>query len=139
MHTDVRSPKVASLRRDPRAALLWYAPEWKLQLRAWATIAVHHNDAVSARYWEASDVRSRRTYSAPYAPGSPSLLPVTDLAPYLLNQPATAENVAAGYQHFTVLLATLAQLEWLTLSANGNRRGRLSWDGGTWQHEWLAP
>lgn len=139
MHTDVRSPKVAAFRRDPRATLLWYAPVWKLQVRAKAVVAVHHQNEVAAAYWGGSDPRSRRTYSAPQAPGTPTVHGVTDLAPHLVNAIATDENTAAGLAHFTVLLAELQTLEWLMLSAEGNRRGCFHAEGSGWRHEWLAP
>lgn len=139
MHTDWRSPKVAALRRDPRATLLWYAPGWKLQVRAKATVTVHHQDAVTAACWADSDPRSRRTYSAPQAPGTPTVHGVTDLAPHLAHAIATEENTAAGVAHFTVLLAELQTMEWLMLSAEGNRRGCFHAKGDAWRHEWLAP
>jgi pyridoxamine 5'-phosphate oxidase len=142
IHTDVRSPKVAALRRNPQAVLLWYAAEWKLQLRARATIMVHHLDEVATHYWEASQVRSRRAYRAPHPPGTMQPDSVTDLAPDIQDAEATEANTAAGFAHFTVLLATLEDLEWLTLSASGNRRGRLRFaapDSSGWRHEWLAP
>ncbi len=139
MHTDVRSPKVAAFRLDPRATLLWYAPGWKLQVRAKAIVAVHHQDEVAAAYWSGSDPRSRRTYSAPAAPGTPTSQAVTDLAPHLVNAIATEENTAAGFAHFTVMLAELQAMEWLMLSAEGNRRGCFHAQAGAWGHEWLAP
>jgi len=139
MHTDIRSPKVAALRGDARAVLLWYAPEWKLQLRAQAIVAVHHADPLSARCWQETPVQSRRVYRAPFAPGSPSATPVSDIAPPLQAVAATEENTAAGYVHFAVLVATISELEWLTLSAEGNRRGRFRWDAQGWRHDWLAP
>lgn len=139
MHTDVRSPKVAALRRDPRAVLLWYAPAWKLQVRASAQVRAHHADEVARRYWEETHVRGRRAYCAPLAPGTVSTEAVSDLAPHLETEAATEANTTEGYAHFAVLLARFDTLEWLTLSSAGNRRGRYCWSGEGWRHEWLAP
>lgn len=142
MHTDSRSPKVAALRQNTEAVLLWYAADWKLQLRARATVAVHHDDATTRHFWQESQLRSRRAYSAPHPPGSVQSASVSDLAPHFHEEDPTEANTAAGYQHFAVLLATIHDLEWLTLASDGNRRGRLLFglpepDG--WRHEWLAP
>jgi hypothetical protein len=139
MHTDLRSPKVVSLQRDPRATLLWYAPEWKLQVRARASVAVHHADEVAAAYWESSHPRSRRVYNAPYPPGAPTPHAVTDIAPHLLDAVVTMENTAAGFGTFAVMLATITRLEWLMLYASGNRRGCFHWQDAAWRHQWLAP
>ena len=40
-HTDVRSPKVAAIRRDPRVALPWYDPARRVQVRSRAGAAIH--------------------------------------------------------------------------------------------------
>ena len=43
-HTDVRSPKVAQLRRNPHVCLLFYDPVVRFQLRIAATAQLYNND-----------------------------------------------------------------------------------------------
>lgn len=139
IHTDFRSPKVAELRAQPRAILLWYAPEWKLQLRMPARIAIHHQDAVTEAAWRETHVRSRRVYNTPNAPGLRAGTPLSDIAPQLEGQNPTAANTAPGYANFAVLVAHFDTIEWLTLSSDGNRRGEFYWRDDAWHLEWLAP
>jgi hypothetical protein len=139
IHTDFRSPKVAELQAQPEAILLWYAPEWKLQLRMPARFAVHHQDAVTEAAWRETHVRSRRVYNTPNAPGLRAGTPLSDIAPQLEGQNPTAANTAPGYANFAVLVAHFDTIEWLTLSSQGNRRGELCWKEDGWHLEWLAP
>lgn len=139
IHTDLRSPKIADLRGQPHAVLLWYVPEWKLQLRIAANISVHHQDSVTEAAWRETHVRSRRVYNTPHPPGTRASKPLTDIAPELEGQNPTAANTAPGYANFAVLIARFDALEWLTLSADGNRRGELRWLDGAWHLHWLAP
>jgi pyridoxine/pyridoxamine 5'-phosphate oxidase len=139
IHTDVRSPKVAELLAQPHAILLWYAPEWKLQVRMPARFAIHHQDAVTEAAWRETHVRSRRVYNTPNAPGVRATTPLSDIAPQLQGQHPTAANTAPGYVNFAVLVARFDTIEWLTLSSDGNRRGELHWSDDEWHMEWLAP
>jgi hypothetical protein len=139
IHTDIRSPKIADLQRQPHAVLLWYAPEWKLQLRMPVRVTIHHQDPVTEAAWHETHVRSRRVYNAPHAPGLRAPVPLSDIAPPLQGQHPTAANTAPGYANFAVLSAAFDTIEWLTLSAEGNRRGELRFQNSAWHLQWLAP
>ena len=57
-----------------------------------------------------------------------------------LGAPAgAATNPNTGWRHFTVIVSTVALIDWLFLSANGHQRALLAREGDTWIARWVAP
>lgn len=117
-HTDVRSPKVAAIRRDPRVALHWYDPAQRVQVRIPAVATIHHGDAASGEAWAAAAAMSRACYAAESGPGTP-------LAGLAAAPAAPADGDDAGLRHFAVVVCRFDAAELLCLHASGHQRVRL--------------
>ncbi|MFM8734320.1 MAG: pyridoxamine 5'-phosphate oxidase family protein [Pirellulales bacterium] len=130
-HTDIRSPKAATIRRCPQVALHWYDPVARLQIRIAARASLHHGDDLARVAWDAAAAMSRACYSAS-APGTA----VEAFPPAAVPQAAADD---AGFENFAVVACRFDAVEVLVLHAAGHQRARL--DLGcpaiTWQL--LAP
>jgi pyridoxamine 5'-phosphate oxidase len=133
LHTDRRSGKLLHLAREPRANLLFYDPEIRVQLRLGGSVTVHQDDAVAEAAWARSRKMSRVCYAAEFAPGA-----AIDDPQHALGHLAAAEG-EAGYENFAVLRFRVDRLEWLSLAAKGHRRARFSLAGSAPVGQWLAP
>jgi pyridoxamine 5'-phosphate oxidase len=118
LHSDIRSPKVAAMRRDPRVALHWYDPALRVQVRMPVVATIHHGDAVAAAAWAASAAMSRACYAAAHGPGTP-------IAAFAEASPAPADGDDAGLRHFAVVACRFEIVELLCLHAGGHQRVRL--------------
>lgn len=124
-HTDVRSPKVADLRRDSRCGFLFYDPDDRLQVRVRATAAVHHADDFARREFDALPGHNRATYASAGLPGAdePADAPF-DYPP----KPPADEAVAFG--HFVAVACVIERADTLELHPSGHRRAVFEWPGG---------
>jgi len=109
-HTDRRSPKCTELTANPRAALLAYAPEAKLQIRAESLITLHTGDEIAREAWHALSPNARQIYRTAATPGSPT--------------PTTAHKLdeTDAARHFTVAHMQLTRIDVLLLHADGHHR-----------------
>jgi pyridoxamine 5'-phosphate oxidase len=133
-HTDARSEKVREIDADPRAALHFYDPGSKIQLRLTGEAALHRDDAIADAAWAGSRVFSRQCYGIAPGPGTP----IAQSRDFVLPD-VTDEATAAGRAHFTAVTIRVLRLEWLYLAAAGHRRARFAWAGDVASAEWLAP
>jgi pyridoxamine 5'-phosphate oxidase len=133
-HTDARSDKAREIAADARAALHFYDPGAKIQVRVAGAAALHRNDAVADGAWAGSRLFSRQCYGIAPGPGAA----ITAGGDFTLPE-TTDEATAAGRANFTAVTIAVARLEWLYLAAAGHRRARFGWSGGALRSEWLAP
>ncbi len=123
IHTDLRSPKVAALHADCRAALHVWDAAAHLQMRIEATAAILTGADVAA-IWARVQGPSRQAYGITPAPG----LPIPD---------ALAYDKAPDAATFAVLRLTVQAIDALHL---GPRHRRARFDRAeTWAGQWLAP
>jgi pyridoxamine 5'-phosphate oxidase len=128
LHSDIRSAKVAELRRDPRVALVFYDAAAKLQARAEGMATVNAGDDIAHEAWGRSQPMARAIYAGPVAPGAP------------IAAPAQAEPPADGGEaNFAVIRCVFERLDLLSLQAAGHRRLLLRWNGAERSAQWLAP
>lgn len=132
VYTDGRSPKVADLRREPRAALCFYDPQEQLQLRLRGQVTIHESDARSAEAWREAGIYARKDYLGPQAPGTP----IDDPSE---GDPSGEEPTAAEAGNLCVLRLEVQDLDWLVLSREGHRRASLERSAGGWRARWLLP
>lgn len=139
-HTDLRSPKVAQLRENPRCSWLFYDPGRRAQIRVQSHATLHTDDAVARQHWQNSSTMNRRTYMAPLAPGTPCAAPESNLATaFQARLPSDSES-EAGHANFAVVSCLVDSLEWLELSATGYHRAIFHWaPSGHLTATWLAP
>lgn len=133
VHTDRRSGKVAELSANPAAALHFYDPEAKVQLRLRGRAAVHADDAVADAAWAATRPFSRACYRIDPGPGTPLAAPDGYAEP-------EPDDPEVGREIFRVIRVSIAEIEWLYLAAQGHRRARFAWDAdGRLEAGWLVP
>jgi pyridoxamine 5'-phosphate oxidase len=133
-HTDARSMKIAETTADPRAAIHFYDPGAKIQLRLAGELTPHRDGAIADEAWAGSRVFSRQCYSVMPGPGVPlaaggdfTLPDVTDAA------------TAGGRANFVAVTFDVQRLEWLYLAAAGHRRARFDFTGEAPAAVWLTP
>jgi pyridoxamine 5'-phosphate oxidase len=133
--TDRRSGKVPELRRIPAAALHFYDPPAKLQLRFAGQAQVHMDDEIARAAWAESQVMSRACYTQGLPPGAPLSGPTA--IPQLAGVP---DGDMTGIDNFAVVAVVVQSIDWLYLGSQGHRRARFTWgERGEMQATWLAP
>ncbi len=138
-HSDLRSPKIALLERDPRVSWLLYHPAARLQLRIRAVAEIHASDDLAETSWQKSAVLGRRCYCG-IAPGAMSAEPNHGLNQALLDREPTLAESEVGRPNFCVISTTIRNLDWLQLQFNGNYRAQFSWaDDGDYTAQWVTP
>lgn len=140
-HTDLRSPKIAQLRRDPRIALVVHDLANHLQIRLDGEATIHADGAARAAIWAGSRPHTLILYQAPFAPGTPvESPPAARVAPS-----AQAASREAGFEHFALIEVRLTRIDFLDISPNGHTRVAFSrerdvdGDGNAWRGQWVAP
>ena len=140
VYTDVRSAKVAQLRAQPNCTLVGYQPDPMIQLRLNMRAVIHHDNELTRDAWIVMPGPNRCNYLTDPDPGSLSVEP-TDGRPVITAEsvPTQKENEIA-YSHFSVIVFTVNELEWLNLPRRGHRRAQFIWDeADSLQSHWLIP
>ena len=140
IYTDARSAKVAQLRAQPACTLVAYQPNPMMQLRLSTKAIVNHNNEITHDAWAVMPGPNRCNYLTDPDPGSISGQP-TDGRPVINAEsvPTNNENKIA-YSHFSVIVFTINELEWLYLPRRGHRRAQFIWDeANSLQSDWLIP
>ena len=137
-HTDVRSPKAAAVRADPRTAWTFYDRAAGLQVRASgpAGLVLAGEDWEAA--WAGTTPSARRCYLAPHAPGTPTDGPDPNVPPAFRTRDPTDAQSAPGRATFALLRCRVETLDWLALHHAGHRRARFRRSGDGWAGEWVA-
>ena len=136
-HSDIRSDKIEKLKKNPKAAMLFYDKDEKIQVRLKIECVVNHNNEITKDSWSKTQHISRKCYLVDNGPGSESASPTSGLKPELDNFEFTMEQSEEGYKNFTVIQCKIKLIEWLYLAAKGHRRARF--DLETKKDTWLVP
>ena len=122
--TDARSPKVAQITAQPRAALLAWSGALSWQLRLRVRLEVQTSGlAVSSRWARLKMTPAAQDYLSPLPPGAP-IVGAHESAETSLPIPERDSR-----NHFAVVLAAVHQIDWLELHALGHRRAVFPADG----------
>ena len=124
-HSDIRSDKIAKLKNNKNAAMLFYDKEEKIQVRLKVECTVNHNNDITKESWLKTGHMSRKCYLVNNGPGTESDTPTSGLKPELDNFEFTMEQSEDGYKNFTVIQCKIKSIEWLYLAAKGHRRAKL--------------
>ena len=136
-HSDIRSDKIEKLKRNPKAAMLFYDKEEKIQVRLKVECLVNHNNEITKESWSKTQHISRKCYLVDNGPGSESKIPTSGLKPELDNFEFTMKQSEEGYKNFTVIQCKIKSIEWLYLAAKGHRRARFDLENN--RNTWLVP
>lgn len=118
LYADSRSAKVAQIQAHPQGVLVGWWPKsgWQLRLRVALSVETSGLE-VSSRWARVKLSPSARDYLAALPPGTP-------VDRY---QPERGSR-----EHFAVVTATILEMDWMELHADGHRRARLAGDASTW-------
>lgn len=136
-HTDIRSDKIAQLKLNKNAVMIFYDKEEKIQVRLKVECVINHNNKITKKSWLKTQHISRKCYLVDQGPGTKSDVPTSGLKPELDNFEFTMEQSEQGYKNFTVIQCNIKSMEWLYLAAKGHRRARF--DLVLNQETWLTP
>lgn len=140
-HTDLRSPKAAGFRADPRVTVLAYDPAERLQLRLKGLARVEGSGVEADKAWEATSPMGRRCYLAQHGPGACVAMPGASLPEALAGRRPTVEETLPGRANFAVLLVGVLTIDWLRLDSRGGVRAVLNRSSlaAPWQGGWVSP
>ena len=136
-HSDIRSNKIAKLKANKNAAMLFYDKDEKIQVRLKVECTVNHENDITKQSWLKTGHMSRKCYLVDNGPGTLSDTPTSGLKPELDNFEFTMEQSEVGYKNFTVIQSKIKSMEWLYLAAKGHRRARFDLENS--KDTWLIP
>ena len=136
-HSDIRSDKIAKLKGNKNASMLFYDKEEKIQVRLKVECKINHSNEITKESWSKTGHISRKCYLVENGPGTESPKPTSGLKPELDNFEFTMEQSEEGYKNFTVIQCKIKTIEWLYLAAKGHRRARFEVDNN--KEYWLVP
>ena len=136
-HSDIRSDKIEKLKKNSKAAMLFYDKEEKIQVRLKVDCTINHENDVTKDSWSKTQHISRKCYLVDNGPGSETEIPTSGLKPELDNFNYTKEQSEEGYRNFTVIQCEVKLIEWLYLAAKGHRRARFNLENN--KNTWLIP
>lgn len=138
-HTDARAPKIEQLRAVPHLRWLFYDPLRRIQLTALAEARVWTSGPLFQRAWAETSLMSRRCYLSSAGPGSEAAQAEPGIPESLRERRPTHAESEPGAQRFAVVETLVREIDWLALTAGGNRRARLTWTTDRWTGQWLYP
>ena len=136
-HTDLRSQKVAILKQNKNASLVFYDKEEKIQLRVKVICEINNKNSIAEESWKKTQHISRRCYLTDSGPGSVSENPTSGMISRLEDFDYTMEQSEKGYENFTVIKCEIKSIEWLYLAAKGHRRAIFDFENK--KNNWLVP
>ena len=136
-HSDIRSNKIAKLKSNKNASMLFYDKEEKIQVRLKVECTINHDNEITKESWLKTGHMSRKCYLVDNGPGAESPTPTSGLKPELDNFEFTIEQSEVGYKNFTVIQCGIKSMEWLYLAAKGHRRARFDLENN--KEHWLVP
>ncbi|AOK06972.1 pyridoxamine 5'-phosphate oxidase family protein [Burkholderia sp. AU19243] len=136
-HTDVRSEKVAELRRDPRIAIVANDLGSLVQIRAEGVSSICDDEAQRRAIWQSSRPHTLLLYRAPLRPGTPIESPDDARIAASRSTGATADD--DGYRNFCLIHVDVTRIDWLELGRSGHRRAIFDVSDGGCEGRWVAP
>tara|TARA_B100001559_G_scaffold279210_1_gene251606 strand:- start:21 stop:632 length:612 start_codon:yes stop_codon:yes gene_type:complete len=137
-HSDIRSTKIGTIKKNSNSSLLFYGKKEKIQLRMNVESKLHYNDEITKKSWDKTGHISRKCYLVTNGPGTKSEKPTSGLDNKFDNFDFTKEESEAGYKNFCVIKCKIKSIEWLYLAAKGHRRALIKFQGSK-KFSWLIP
>ena len=138
-NTDVRSPKVEAIKRNPETSCLLYHFKDKTQIRISTYSTVHVNDNVHDDSWRKTAISSRKCYLTKYRPSTVIETMDDGIPEHLRAKIPTLEESEFGKINFAVISNRIISIDWLYLSSKGHQRARYYFSDNTVKKSWLAP
>jgi len=138
-HTDVRSPKVTSLKKNNNSLFVFYDHKLKIQLRIKTASIINNQNTITEEMWGNTKLISRKCYLTEKAPSSVTSLPEDGIDENLKGKEPTLEESEKGYKNFTVVQNKIQQIDWLYLAASGHKRLKIILKDTIPFFEWIIP
>ena len=132
--SDLRSEKIAALKKAPLASLCFFSPSAGLQLQVKARVSIFSGEEnIAKKLWDETPWYSLQCYHMKEKPGQP--LP----APFMLD--AESMDVEEARKYFAVLKCRMLKWDILSLQKTGNQRAIVEFDekGHITSKGWVAP
>ncbi|ACC73865.1 pyridoxamine 5'-phosphate oxidase-related FMN-binding [Paraburkholderia phymatum STM815] len=134
-HTDLRSPKVAELSREPRVALVGVDTVRNLQVRVTGQTRIVRDGQARLDAWRTSPDHDLVVYRTHVAPGTP-----ISQADNALDGTRDAPGPDQGLKHFCVVEVHPTSLDWLEhVTVDRQQRARFVRQDHIWLRSWIAP
>ena len=137
-HSDIRSPKIKKIKKNPNCSILFYGKKEKIQLRLKTECEINFNNQITKESWKKTGHVSRKCYLVTNGPGTVSEKPTSGLDSKFDNFDFTKEEGEEGYKNFSVIKCKIKSIEWLYLAAKGHRRAFIDFSGSK-KVTWLVP
>lgn len=134
-HTDVRSTKVAELRRDPRISLVGCDLDGGVQIRLHGVARIVEAPSETRGVWNSSRPRTLIVYRTPIAPATPITSPTEAHATTHVED----LDSSAGFDNFCLIEVAVSRIDYLDLNPAGHMRASLVFEEGKWRGTWIAP
>jgi pyridoxamine 5'-phosphate oxidase len=131
VHADIRSAKLNELRHDPRASVLGWDADARVQVRLEGDCTLHHQDAAARRVWEALRPVSREIYRIGPDSGT-VVLAEAEIEPRRF-------DAAAAFGNFALIIFKYNTMDALFLGKERHRRMRCDWESGKARLAWVVP
>ena len=138
-HTDFRSPKVSSLKKNNNSLFVFYDQKLKIQLRIKTISSINNQNTIAEEMWEGIQLISRKCYLTEKTPSSVTTLPEDGINESLKGREPTLEESEKGYKNFTVIQNQIQQIDWLYLAASGHRRLKIILKDRIPSFHWIIP
>jgi len=138
-HTDFRSPKVSSLKKNNNSLFVFYDHKLKIQLRIKTISSINNQNTIAEEMWKNTQLISRKCYLTEKVPSSVSSLPEDGINESLKGKEPTLEESEKGYKNFTVVQNKIQQIDWLYLAASGHRRLKIILTDSMPSFHWIIP
>tara|TARA_Y100000590_G_scaffold361691_1_gene418485 strand:+ start:725 stop:1330 length:606 start_codon:yes stop_codon:yes gene_type:complete len=138
-NTDIRSPKINAIRYNNNCQLLFYSKKLKEQLRIEVLSFVEHNNSITKKAWNKTQVMSRKCYMTSYPPGTEINEPSDGIPKYLKGKEPKKNESEIGFINFSVIINYIQSIDWLFLSSQGHKRLFFYKLNGKWKSKWKIP
>ena len=138
-HTDFRSPKVSSLKKNNNSLFVFYDQKLKIQLRIKTISSINNQNSIAEKMWEETQLISRKCYLTEKPPSSVTNFPEDGINENLKGKEPTLEESEKGYKNFTVVENKILQIDWLSLASSGHRRLKVILKEKRPSFEWMIP
>ena len=138
-HTDIRSPKVADLKRNNNSLFVFYDYKLKVQLRIKTSSKLNNQNSLAEEMWNKTKLFSRKCYLTEKSPSSITNLPEDGIDKSLQGKEPSLEESEKGFKNFTVVQNEIQEIDWLYLEASGHRRLKIMFNKNIENFEWLIP
>ena len=121
-NSDIRSKKVADIKKNNQCSALFYDPIRRIQIRVKGLSTIHYNNKLSEKVWSDVELQSRKCYMADFAPGEVMDEWKPNIPKLYLKKDPTLKDSEKGYINFCCIDFKVESFEILELHHDGHIR-----------------